>query len=180
MLVSPEMVSRTVQVRVRPPLPASTGPSSDTSDTTSRERGGTAVVYIHFYAHCGTSNEDPPATCISIVTVCVVAPATALHVHCCPCKSSLTRGMVYSTTVWSVALANTVDDWSLHSIEDTGTLVVQLMVADWPTVRGCSTPDSVMISEGFQYTTNSILYNINLTYHYYQYLSQSVHRLDQV
>ena len=177
--MSPEMVSRTVQVRVRPTLPASTGPSSDTSDTTSREPGGTAVVYIHvhFYAHCGTSNEDPPATCISIVRVYVVAPATALHVHCCPCKSSLTRGMVYSTTVWSVALANTVDDWSLHSIEDTGTLVIQLMVADWPTVRGCSTPDSVMISEGFQYTTNSILYSINLIYHY---LSQSVHRLDQV
>ena len=173
--MSPEMVSRTVQVRVRPPLPASTGPSSDTSDTTSREPGGTAVVYIHvyFYAHCGTSNEDPPATCISIVRVYTVAPVIALHANCSPCKSSLTRGMVYSTTVWSVALANTVDDWSLHSIEDTGTLVIQLMVADWPTVRGCSTPDSVMISEGFQYTTNSILfiynYNTNLIYHYYHY-----------
>ena len=44
--MSPEMVSRTVQVRVRPPLPASTGPSSDTSVSTSREPGGTGVVYI--------------------------------------------------------------------------------------------------------------------------------------
>ena len=155
--MSPEMVSRTVQVRVRPPLPASTGPSSDTSVSTSREPGGTAVEYIYFYTHCGTSNEDPPATCISVVTVYTVAPVIALHANCSPCKSSLTRGMVYSTTLWSVALANTVDDWSLHSIEDTGTLVIQLMVADWPTVRGCSRPDSVMISKGFQYTSNSIL-----------------------
>ena len=83
MLVSPEMVSRTVQVRVRPPLPASTGPSSDTSVSTSREPGGTAVEYIHvhFYTHCGTSNEDPPATCISVVTVYTVAPVIALHVQ---------------------------------------------------------------------------------------------------
>ena len=42
MLVSPEMVSRTVQVRVRPPLPA-TGPSPDTTSvSTSTEPGGTA------------------------------------------------------------------------------------------------------------------------------------------
>ena len=42
MLVRPEMTSLTVQVRVRPPLPASTGPASDTSAvTTSREPAGT-------------------------------------------------------------------------------------------------------------------------------------------
>ena len=43
MLVSPEMVSRTVQVRVGPPLPASTGPSPDTTSvSTSTEPAGTA------------------------------------------------------------------------------------------------------------------------------------------
>ena len=41
MLVRPEITSLTVQVRVRPPLPASTGPASDTSVNTSREPAGT-------------------------------------------------------------------------------------------------------------------------------------------
>ena len=93
-----------------------------------------------------------PATCSVTVSVYTVAPATTLHVNCRPCKSSLTRGMVYSTTVWSIALANTVDDWSLHSTEDTGSciLIVHLMVVDWPTVRGCSRPDSA-ISERFHH-----------------------------
>ena len=41
MLVRPVMTSRTVQVRVSSPLPASTGPSSEALVTTSRAPGGT-------------------------------------------------------------------------------------------------------------------------------------------
>ena len=41
MLVRPEMTSRTVQVRVSSPLPASTAPSTEASVTTSRAPGGT-------------------------------------------------------------------------------------------------------------------------------------------
>ena len=100
-----------------------------------------------------------PATCSVTVSVYTVAPATTLHVNCRPCKSSLTRGMVYSTTVWSIALGNTVDDWSLHSIEDTGTLVIQLMVADWPTVRGCSRPDSVIAERFHHHKATNIVYS---------------------
>ena len=44
-------------------------------------------------------------------------------------------------TVWSLALAVvSIDDWSLHSIEDTGTLAIHMILADWPTLRGCSRP----------------------------------------
>ena len=48
------------------------------------------------------------------------------------------------STVWSVALLSTAEVSFLHSIEDTSMLVVQVMVADWPTVRGDSRPDSVI------------------------------------
>ena len=41
MLVRPVMTSRTVQVRVNSPLPASTGPSTEASVITSRAPGGT-------------------------------------------------------------------------------------------------------------------------------------------
>ena len=51
MLVKPEMTSLTVQVRVRLPLPASTGPSSDTSAaSTSRETAwtkGNGMISMH-------------------------------------------------------------------------------------------------------------------------------------
>ena len=144
--MSPEMVSRTVQVRVRPPLPASTGPSSDTSVSTSREPGGTGerCIYIHDVIHNVYCNGDLPVTCIVTVSVYTVVPATALHESTPVPVSHLSLKEWYSTTVWSVVLANTVDDWSLHSIEDTCALVIQLMVADWPTVRGCSRLDIVI------------------------------------
>ena len=41
MLVRPVMTSRTVQVRVSSPMPASTGPSTEVSVITSRAPGGT-------------------------------------------------------------------------------------------------------------------------------------------
>ena len=94
--------------------------------------------------HTKCRDTNLPTTCILTVSVKVMAPATALHVYCIPCMSSLTRGIVYSTTVWSVALLSTAEDSSFHSIEDTSMLVVQVMVAGWPTVRGSSRPESVI------------------------------------
>ena len=38
----------------------------------------------------------------------------------------------------------------LHSMEETGSLVVQVMVADWPTVRGLSRPVIVTPDVGYQ------------------------------
>ena len=51
---------------------------------------------------------------------------------------------MYSTSVWSVVLLSTAEVSSLHSIEDASMLLVQVMVAGWPTVRGDSRPDSVI------------------------------------
>ena len=123
------------------------------------ERG----VHIHDVIHNVYCNGDLPVTCIVTVSVYTVVPATALHVNCRPCKSSLTREMVYSTTVWSVVLFNIVDDWYLHSIEDTGTLVIQLMMADWPTVRGCSRPD-IVIPVTKKVSTEICFFQLQLTY----------------
>ena len=144
--MSPEMTSITVQVRVRPAMPASTGPASDTSVTTSRESAGTVWrgVYMAIIL-LGIQHVDHlPSTCISTVCVYIVSPATATHVNCCSCKSSVTREMVYSSTMLSVVLASTSYAWFLHSIEVTCMLVIHVMVADWPTVSGSSRPDNVI------------------------------------
>ena len=49
MLVRPVMASRTVQVRVSSPLPASTGPSTEASVITSRAPGGTGGGAVSSY-----------------------------------------------------------------------------------------------------------------------------------
>ena len=142
--MSPEIALLTVQVRVRPALPASTGTSSDTTVFTFRESLGTGV---RDYYHGRMLHTNIPVTCISIVSVYIASPATAIHVNSCPCKSSFTRGMVYSNTVRFIALLMfNSDDWSIHSIESIILLLIQLMVAFWPTGRGSSRPDIVMIS----------------------------------
>ena len=80
-----------------------------------------------------------------MVSLYVVSPATAKHKNRCPCKSSVTRGIIYSNTVrFTAVLIISCDDWSLHSIEVTGIFVVQLIVADWPTVSESSRPEIVM------------------------------------
>ena len=86
MLVRPVMTSRTVQVRVSSPLPASTGPSTETSVITSRAPGGTGGGAVSSY--CSRSvllYWNLPTTAISTVLVYTVPPAvSALHVYCCP------------------------------------------------------------------------------------------------
>ena len=116
-----EISSWTVQVKVRPTLPASNGPFCDICVSTFSEPAGTAEIgssiLLHNHIHCMYMHV--PSTCISTASVYVVPPAIAIHVNSCPCKSSVTRGMVYSNTLRSSALLmlfSTDDDSPLNRI----------------------------------------------------------------
>ena len=95
-----------------------------------------------------------PCTRIWTISVYAVSPATAMHVNCCPCRPSVTRGMAYSNSVrFTAVLMISCDEWFLHSIEVTGMLVKQLIVTDWPTVRGFSRPE-ILIPESVHSLTS--------------------------
>ena len=141
----PSMTSFTVHVRVRSSLPASTGSVIDASTITLRAFSGTREmkwVYTCMSSHHHHNNMVIPCTCIMTVSLYVVVSAIAIHVNFCPCKSSVTRSMVYCNSIrFPASLMTNCDDWLLHSIEFTAILVIQLIVAaDWPTIRGVSRP----------------------------------------
>ena len=82
--MSPEMVSLTVQWRVRAALPATNGSSSETTASATRESAGTGQVAIHvshnnIYMYICYTLAYIPSTCISTVSVYVVSPAMAIH-----------------------------------------------------------------------------------------------------
>ena len=135
----PMIASFTVHDRVRSPLPASTGSVTDDSTITLRASSGTREM--KWVYTCMSSHHHNimviPCTCIMTVSLYVVVSAIAIHVNCCLCKLSVTRSMVYCNSIrFPALLMINSDDWFLHSIEFTGIFIIQLILADWPTIRG--------------------------------------------